>query len=77
MVTDLRMPGLDGLELLAQLHARAPDLPVILLSGRCDAAIARQAMQAGATDVLHKPCTDDALLGAIRRALSCHAGRED
>lgn len=69
VVSDIRMPGMDGLELLAELHGQDPDLPVLLITGHGDVPLAVQAMRAGAYDFLEKPFSPDALLNSLRRAL--------
>ncbi len=70
VLLDLRMPGLDGHEVLARLRAGSPDLPVIVVSGTGDVADVIAALRAGATDYLLKPVEDLAiLLHAVRRAL--------
>ena len=55
LVTDVRMPEVDGLELLARCRKRDPDLPVVMMTGHGDVAMAVQAMRAGAYDFLEKP----------------------
>nr|WP_314877464.1 sigma-54 dependent transcriptional regulator [uncultured Pseudomonas sp.] len=69
IISDVRMPGMDGLQLLAELQARDPDLPVILLTGHGDVPMAVEAMRNGAYDFLEKPFTPQHLLGSLRRAL--------
>ncbi|WP_444437123.1 sigma-54-dependent transcriptional regulator [Pseudomonas sp. A6] len=69
VVSDIRMPGVDGLQLLEQLHAQDPELPVILITGHGDVPLAVKAMRAGAYDFLEKPFPSDALLDSVRRAL--------
>ncbi|AYN92930.1 sigma-54-dependent Fis family transcriptional regulator [Pseudomonas sp. LTJR-52] len=69
VVSDIRMPGIDGIELLGQLHNQDADLPVVLITGHGDVPLAVQAMRAGAYDFLEKPFANDALLDSVRRAL--------
>jgi two-component system response regulator FixJ len=69
VLTDVQMPGMDGLELQRQLSARAISLPVIVMTGQGDIPIAIRAMKAGAVDFLEKPLDDEQLLEAVRRAL--------
>ncbi len=70
VVSDIRMPGIDGMELLVQLHAQDPELPVLLITGHGDVPLAVQAMRTGAYDFLEKPFASDALLDSVRRALA-------
>jgi two-component system C4-dicarboxylate transport response regulator DctD len=69
VVSDIRMHGINGLELLAQLHTQDPELPVLLMTGHGDVPLAVQAMRAGAYDFLEKPFSSDAMLDSVRRAL--------
>lgn len=68
-VVDLRLPGMSGLELQAKLHADAPKLPVIVVTGHGDVATARAALLAGARDFLEKPVQPQELLDAVGAAL--------
>ncbi|GJE03445.1 sigma-54-dependent transcriptional regulator [Methylobacterium isbiliense] len=69
VVTDVRLPGLDGLGLFQALQEADPDLPVILITGHGDITMAVRAMRAGAYDFLAKPYPADSLIGSVRRAL--------
>jgi FixJ family two-component response regulator len=69
IVSDFRMPGLDGLDLLRLLKAKGDPHPVILISGYADIALAVDALKAGAADFLQKPFTDEVVLAAVRKAL--------
>ncbi len=68
VVSDIRMPGLGGLEFFRRLHRLDPDLPVILLTGHGDIALAVTSLHEGAYDFIAKPYPADRLLEAIRRA---------
>ena len=70
LVLDLSMPGLDGLELQKRIAAERPDMPIIFVTGHGDIAKSVQAMKAGAIEFLTKPFKDEALLHAIRQAIS-------
>ncbi|VIO72899.1 Transcriptional regulatory protein FixJ [Bradyrhizobium ivorense] len=69
IVSDIRMPGMSGLELVRRLKADASACPVILMTGHGDVALAVEAMKAGAVDFIEKPFEDEALLRAINEAL--------
>jgi two-component system, LuxR family, response regulator FixJ len=69
LLLDVRMPGMSGLELQAQLAREGQSLPVIIITGHGDVAMAVKAMQAGAMDFIEKPFHDEDLLRSIRRAL--------
>lgn len=69
LITDVRMPGMDGLEL--QHHARSayPKLPVILISAHVDEAVRQRSLSEGAFEFLYKPFDGDEILRAIQKAL--------
>jgi two-component system, NtrC family, C4-dicarboxylate transport response regulator DctD len=69
VVSDIRLPGASGLDLLAQCHERAPDVPVILVTGHGDINMAVQAMRDGAYDFIEKPFASERLIETVRRAL--------
>jgi two-component system response regulator FixJ len=69
VISDIRMPGMNGVELVRKLKSGGSSSPVILITGHGDVALAVDAMKAGAVDFIEKPFDDAALLGAIRAAL--------
>ncbi len=73
VLTDLRLPGADGLEVLRRCQAADPELPVLLMTGHGDVATAVQAIQGGAYDFIEKPFGRERLLTLLDRALQ-HAG---
>ena len=70
VVTDIRMPGIDGLALLKRLKNDRIALPVVIMTGHGDVPLAVDAMKLGAADFVEKPFDDERLIGAIRAALS-------
>jgi two-component system, LuxR family, response regulator FixJ len=69
VVSDVRMPGVDGLTLLRRLRTSESAMPLILITGHGDVAMAVTAMKEGAVDFLEKPFEADALLAAVETAL--------
>ena len=68
VVCDVRLPGKDGLTLLRELHRTDPDLPVTLVTGHGDVAMAVEAMREGAWDFIEKPFASERLIDVTRRA---------
>ncbi|RED52321.1 sigma-54-dependent transcriptional regulator [Aestuariispira insulae] len=68
LVTDVKMPGLNGLDLMRQALAIDPDLPVIVITGHGDVAMAVEAMRDGAYDFVEKPFPPDRIANGVRRA---------
>src|ERR1700746_896650 len=73
IVSDIRMPDMNGIDLVRKLKSEGSMCPVILITGHGDVALAVEAMKAGAVDFIEKPFDDEALLGAIRSALDANA----
>jgi len=69
LVTDLRMPDVDGVELLRRLNAAGTMLPAIVVTGHGDVQMAVEAMKNGAMDFIEKPFSDEVLIESIRRAV--------
>src|ERR1700687_5876950 len=69
VVSDVRMPGIDGIELLKRLKASGSLFPVVIMTGHGDIPLAVEAMKLGAMDFLEKPFEDDRLIGMIEAAL--------
>ena len=69
VVSDVRMPGIDGIELLKRLKASGSLFPVLIMTGHGDVPLAVEAMKLGAVDFLEKPFEDDRLIGMIDIAL--------
>jgi len=70
LITDLRMPDMDGVELLRRLRAAGALLPAIVVTGHGDVQMAVEAMKNGALDFIEKPFADDVLIDSIARAVS-------
>ncbi|EGA64316.1 nitrogen regulation protein NR(I) [Vibrio brasiliensis] len=70
LVSDIRMPGIDGIELLKQVHQRSPELPVIIMTAHSDLDAAVNAYQKGAFEYLPKPFDVDETLTLVERAIT-------
>ena len=70
VITDVRMPGLSGIELLKRLKTSANSIPVIVITGHGDVPLAVEAMKHGAVDFLEKPFDDELLLKTVHSALN-------
>ena len=77
MVTDLRMPGMDGIALVQAVQAQGLDVPIVLITGHGDVSHAVRAIQAGAEDFLEKPYDSQHLLSVLARVLQARADRRE
>lgn len=68
VVSDIRMPGINGIDLLRSLKLKRSELPIIIMTGHGDIPLAVEAIKLGALDFLEKPFEDERLIGAIRTA---------
>jgi FixJ family two-component response regulator len=73
MLLDVRMPGMNGLELQAELVKRGSDVPVVIMTAYGDVATARTALKAGALDFLEKPVDDAVLIDVLQSAIDSHS----
>lgn len=69
VVSDVRMPGVDGIELLKRMKAAHSTFPIVIMTGHGDVPLAVEAMKLGAVDFLEKPFEDDRLIGMIEAAI--------
>lgn len=76
ILTDIRMPGLTGLDLVRELKRRGSVTPVIVMTGHGDVPLAVEAMKAGVADFIEKPFDDDHLIGSLRSALAAQGATE-
>jgi two-component system, LuxR family, response regulator FixJ len=76
IITDVRMPGMSGIDLLRRLKELAVDVPVIVITGHGDVPLAVEAMKIGAVDFLEKPFDDEVLLASVHSALQRGEGEK-
>jgi FixJ family two-component response regulator len=69
LITDIRMPGMSGLELQARLNAERCRIPIVFITAHGDEKMRMQALRAGAVEFMAKPFDDEALLESVRAAL--------
>jgi len=72
IVTDIKMPGMDGLELLAEIRTRWPDTPTLMITGHGEHDLVVDALRAGAYDFIQKPIDRDYFVASLRRAIEMH-----
>ncbi len=77
IVSDVRMPGMDGIELVRECQRRGLGMPVVLISGHADVPMAVAAIKAGAEDMIEKPIDDAQLVAAINRGLARNLERRN
>src|SRR5260370_9696090 len=72
IVSDIKMPGMDGLELLEKIGEVRPDIPTLLITGHGEHDLAERELRGGAYDFIQKPIDRDYLVAAFKRALQAH-----
>lgn len=77
IISDVRMPGMDGIGLVRKVAAIASGAPIILISGHADVPMAVEALKAGAFDFIEKPVDDVKLVASINRAIARSAQQQD
>ena len=70
LLLDLHMPVMSGIDLLEHMQAEGSQIPTIVITGRSDSVLKDRALRGGALELMDKPVTDEALLGAIGRAFA-------
>src|SRR5256885_2194278 len=73
IVTDIKMPGMDGLALLAEIRTRRPDTPTLIITGHGENELVVRALRGGACDFIQKPIDRGYFVAALYRAISAHA----
>jgi two-component system, LuxR family, response regulator FixJ len=74
VITDVRMPGMSGIDLLKRLREMKIEVPVIVITGHGDVPLAVEAMKVGAIDFLEKPFDDEVLLASVKTAIERQGG---
>jgi two-component system, LuxR family, response regulator FixJ len=74
VITDVRMPGMSGIDLLKRLRDMKIEVPVIIITGHGDVPLAVEAMKVGAMDFLEKPFDDEVLLASVKAAIERQGG---
>jgi two-component system, LuxR family, response regulator FixJ len=74
LITDVKMPGRDGIDLLREVRVRQPWIPVLIVTGYADVSMAVRALKAGAVDFVEKPLDRDAFLQTVQRLIERNAG---
>jgi DNA-binding NtrC family response regulator len=69
VVSDIKMPNLDGFALLSKIQAEWPSVPIILMTGHGEDELANRGLQGGAFDFIHKPIERDSFVESVRRAI--------
>src|SRR5215203_1243358 len=72
IVVDIKMPGMDGLELLAEIRKLRPDVPVLLITGHGEHDLAIEALRGGAHDYIQKPIDRDYFIASLSHAIQLH-----
>src|SRR5436309_11499840 len=72
IVTDIKMPGMDGLALLAEIRTRRPDTPTLIITGHGENELVVRALRGGACDFIQKPIDRDYFVAALYRAIRAH-----
>ena len=73
IVTDIKMPGMDGLELLAEIRTRRPGTPTLMITGHGENDLVVRALRGGASDFIHKPIDREYFAASLRRAIQARA----
>src|SRR2546428_13511578 len=73
IVTDIKMPGMDGLALMAEIRRRRPDTPILMITGHGEDVLAIQALRGGAHDFIQKPIDRDHIVVSLHRAIRARA----